>query len=357
MFTCQTCIPYIWINAYKKDPSNLDPIEYGWQFEEGKYVCKWFEGDQLPSLVDMITQDSQEEANTEAVKKYRSVRIVGSQSVQKISEGKGAFEKFGPIRLRKAKKPNPVKLDTRNRELEAQSNSRQVQEENPPATTLRRGTSMTQVKSSVKMSKVIVIKTKPKMASIRGKVDSLSDKLRTHDKAKSPIALNRSLNSTNQTLSQEIDHFKSQAIENDRTIAQNVDKEQLQLVKNMETKLEYALSANEHQAKELEALKNKSESPVPSTSHASSRKRRKKKSPSNTSSGVNSETEIEEMGDESEIEIQTAQNPKEHFPQLRNPDHKNPLLSQSPELSIPRNQIPKKTSKPNETPDKPGVPP
>lgn len=50
-------ISNIWKNAFKKEPPNLDPLEYGWQFEDGKFVCKWFEGDQLPSSVEMITQE------------------------------------------------------------------------------------------------------------------------------------------------------------------------------------------------------------------------------------------------------------------------------------------------------------
>ncbi|XP_030746067.1 E3 ubiquitin-protein ligase SINA-like 2 [Sitophilus oryzae] len=60
-------ISNIWKNAFKKEPLNLDPLEYGWQFEEGKFVCKWFEGDQLPSSVEMITQeDTNAEGTDEA---------------------------------------------------------------------------------------------------------------------------------------------------------------------------------------------------------------------------------------------------------------------------------------------------
>ncbi|CAH1112914.1 unnamed protein product [Psylliodes chrysocephalus] len=41
----------------KKQPITLDPLEYGWIEHDDKLVCKWFEGDQLPTSVsDLITQ-------------------------------------------------------------------------------------------------------------------------------------------------------------------------------------------------------------------------------------------------------------------------------------------------------------
>lgn len=45
----------IWKNAFQEDPTTLDPLEHGWIEQEGKFVFKWFEGDQLPCLVsDLI---------------------------------------------------------------------------------------------------------------------------------------------------------------------------------------------------------------------------------------------------------------------------------------------------------------
>ncbi len=243
-------------------------------------------------------------------------------------------------------------------------------------------------KSSVK----IVKKAVTKMEKNGGKSDTISDKhLRAHEKAKSLIALNRSLNFTNQTLTQEIKHLKTQATENDKTIAQFIDKQQrltdeaanlkteldtlsnqhknlevnyhnlVQLVKNMEKKLEMALSENNKQTKELEALKNRAESPIPgpSTNQAPSRKRRKQKTPSNTSSEANSnsENEIEEMEAETEAQIKDPQNPTEDYPQLRNPVHKNPLSSQHPNLSTQNNPTTQKSLKQNESPEKPKIPP
>lgn len=50
-------ISTIWKNAYKKQPTTLDPLEYGWIEQDGKFLFKWFEGDQLPTSVsDLITQ-------------------------------------------------------------------------------------------------------------------------------------------------------------------------------------------------------------------------------------------------------------------------------------------------------------
>lgn len=49
-------ISSLWRNAYKKQPTNLDPLEYGWIEQDNTYAFKWFEGDQLPSFVsDLIT--------------------------------------------------------------------------------------------------------------------------------------------------------------------------------------------------------------------------------------------------------------------------------------------------------------
>ncbi|GFV42587.1 uncharacterized protein TNCV_1315921 [Trichonephila clavipes] len=43
-------------NAYKKQPSTLEPLEYGWIEQDNTFILKWFEGDQLPSFVsDLIT--------------------------------------------------------------------------------------------------------------------------------------------------------------------------------------------------------------------------------------------------------------------------------------------------------------
>lgn len=49
-------ISMIWKNAYKKQPTALNPLDYGWIELDNKFVFKWFEGDQLPSFVsDLIT--------------------------------------------------------------------------------------------------------------------------------------------------------------------------------------------------------------------------------------------------------------------------------------------------------------
>ncbi|GFU18338.1 hypothetical protein TNCV_1980251 [Trichonephila clavipes] len=49
-------ISTIWKNAYKKQPSTLEPFEYGWIEQDNTFILKWFEGDQLPSFVsDLIT--------------------------------------------------------------------------------------------------------------------------------------------------------------------------------------------------------------------------------------------------------------------------------------------------------------
>ncbi|GFV55653.1 uncharacterized protein TNCV_278741, partial [Trichonephila clavipes] len=49
-------ISTIWKNAYKKQPSTLEPLEYGWIEQDNTFILKRFEGDQLPSFVsDLIT--------------------------------------------------------------------------------------------------------------------------------------------------------------------------------------------------------------------------------------------------------------------------------------------------------------
>ena len=52
-------ISTIWSNAHKQIPSSLSYLEYGWQLEDGKLNCKWFDGDQLPPTVEVITQDAE----------------------------------------------------------------------------------------------------------------------------------------------------------------------------------------------------------------------------------------------------------------------------------------------------------
>ncbi|XP_025836082.1 uncharacterized protein LOC108740487 [Agrilus planipennis] len=50
-------ISIVWKNAYKKQPTTLDPLDYGWIEQEDKFVFKWFEGDQLPTSVsDLISK-------------------------------------------------------------------------------------------------------------------------------------------------------------------------------------------------------------------------------------------------------------------------------------------------------------
>ncbi|CAG9834603.1 unnamed protein product [Diabrotica balteata] len=66
-------ISTIWKNAYKKEPTTLDPLEFGWIEQDEKFTFKWFEGDQLPTSVsDLITQvpdsesqDDEEESHLE----------------------------------------------------------------------------------------------------------------------------------------------------------------------------------------------------------------------------------------------------------------------------------------------------
>ncbi|KAA5608192.1 hypothetical protein F3H15_34595 [Pseudomonas aeruginosa] len=49
-------ISSIWRNAYKKQLTTLDPLEYGWIEQDNIYAFKGFEGDQLPYFVsDLIT--------------------------------------------------------------------------------------------------------------------------------------------------------------------------------------------------------------------------------------------------------------------------------------------------------------
>ena len=50
-------ISTVWKNAYKKQPTTLDPLDYGWSEQEDKFVFKWFEGNQLPTSVsDLISK-------------------------------------------------------------------------------------------------------------------------------------------------------------------------------------------------------------------------------------------------------------------------------------------------------------
>lgn len=57
-------ISNIWNNAYKQVPTTLNYLDYGWQLEENKLICKWFDGDQLPPTVENITRDVE---NTEGI--------------------------------------------------------------------------------------------------------------------------------------------------------------------------------------------------------------------------------------------------------------------------------------------------
>ncbi|CAG9770347.1 unnamed protein product [Ceutorhynchus assimilis] len=49
-------IVQMWSHASQHITTITSPIDYDWQEEDGKYISKWFDGEQLPDLQD-ITDD------------------------------------------------------------------------------------------------------------------------------------------------------------------------------------------------------------------------------------------------------------------------------------------------------------
>lgn len=56
-------IANLWANSHRQIPTDLDPLNYGWEDIDNKYCFKWFTGEQLPTLVDDITVGSQEDTS------------------------------------------------------------------------------------------------------------------------------------------------------------------------------------------------------------------------------------------------------------------------------------------------------
>lgn len=57
-----TYISSIWKNATKTHPTFLEPVQYGWKFQDDGYTINWFEGDQIPQHLEDILKKS--EGNT-----------------------------------------------------------------------------------------------------------------------------------------------------------------------------------------------------------------------------------------------------------------------------------------------------
>lgn len=54
-------ISNIWRNAHCKITTTLSPIENGWNLIDNSYEFDWFEGDQLPQLInDVVIQPEQD---------------------------------------------------------------------------------------------------------------------------------------------------------------------------------------------------------------------------------------------------------------------------------------------------------
>ncbi len=60
-------VSYIWKHAHQADPlpPNTTPVTNGWQEEKGKYIIKWFIGDQMPKDInpERINEESDEDSS------------------------------------------------------------------------------------------------------------------------------------------------------------------------------------------------------------------------------------------------------------------------------------------------------
>lgn len=50
-------IAQLWTHASHQNPTVSSPTDYGWKEENNKYVFNWFDGDQMP-LINNITSDN-----------------------------------------------------------------------------------------------------------------------------------------------------------------------------------------------------------------------------------------------------------------------------------------------------------
>lgn len=74
-------IANIWANAHRQVPTDLDPLNYGWEQINNKYCFKWFMGEQVPTLLEDITLISEEDTSDicELIRDIRDSRSQYSQ--------------------------------------------------------------------------------------------------------------------------------------------------------------------------------------------------------------------------------------------------------------------------------------
>lgn len=52
-----TYIAQLWSNANLAIPNSSSPTDYGWVEQEGKFIFKWFQGEQLPMLTSILNEN------------------------------------------------------------------------------------------------------------------------------------------------------------------------------------------------------------------------------------------------------------------------------------------------------------
>ncbi|KAG5866719.1 hypothetical protein JTB14_024164 [Gonioctena quinquepunctata] len=80
-----------WHDAHRKVTTELSPINHGWKIMENKYEFDWFEGEQVPQLVnDVVLQPPQENSDSQS----ETTELGTSDRESQINEFDDSGEEF-----------------------------------------------------------------------------------------------------------------------------------------------------------------------------------------------------------------------------------------------------------------------
>ncbi|XP_031788752.1 uncharacterized protein LOC116417817 [Nasonia vitripennis] len=88
-------IANIWRNAHAKIITELSPIDHGWKIVEGKYEFDWFQGDQLPQLVnDVVLQPPEEnsDSRSETQSETTDIDVSDHDEINEFDESEEEFD-------------------------------------------------------------------------------------------------------------------------------------------------------------------------------------------------------------------------------------------------------------------------
>ena len=66
----------LWNNAFQPNPTDLDPLDFGWCIQDQQMSCKWFDVDEMPETVLEMLNDNNTGKSVKILLCYTFLRSV-----------------------------------------------------------------------------------------------------------------------------------------------------------------------------------------------------------------------------------------------------------------------------------------